>query len=215
MRKAAATFVILSLLTIQSQAVIRVTEVMSSSAQSGTSDGDWFELTNTGLTLVDLSGWSWDDNSNTPGSAGFGGVSIAAGQSIIITQEEPGGSAAWLSDWGISGVTVVALGNGAFQNFSSSGDSVNIYQGTTLISSVTFSTATQGFSFEWDTNGTSLGLSALGENGAFKAAFNGAGGGAEPAGIDIASPGYAVPEPGVIALAGLGALGLLARRRRK
>lgn len=198
---------------VSAKADLVITEVMSSSAHSsGTNNGDWFELTNTGPSSVDLSTFSWDDNSAAAGSAGFGGItSIAAGESVIVSQETVGTESSFLSDWGLtgSGVQVATIGNTDFQNFSSTGDEVNVYDGSsTLVASVSFSTATQGFTFEWDTSGNSLGLSVAGENGAYVAPSDGAGG----AGVDVGSPGV-VPEPAGFVLMGIGSL-LLARRRQ-
>ena len=193
-----------------------ITEVMSSSAHSGgTNNGDWFELTNTGATPVNITGWSWDDNSNTPGSANFGSItSIGAGQSIIFTEETIGAEASWISNWGLSGVTVVHLGSGVFQGLGAGGDAVNIYNNlSALVTSVTFGTATGGFSFEWSNTGASLGLSVIGENGAFQALQNGQTVGPGP-GVDVGSPG-AIPEPSTYALLGLGLLGIAILRRKQ
>jgi hypothetical protein len=202
------------------RADILVTEVMSSSAHpsDGTANDDWFELTNTGLSSIDITGWSWDDDSHTAGSANFGSLtSIGAGQSVIITGEAKGTEAAWLTDWGISGVTVVALGNATFQAFGANGDQVNIYNSSNaLVTSVSFGIATQGSSFAWDAGGNSLGISVVGQNGAFKAVLNG-GNAAPGPGQDIGSPGYVspVPEPGTVALLGAGVgLVLYGFRRR-
>lgn len=200
-----------------SHASLVITEVMSSSAHSGgTNNGDWFELTNTGSTAFDLTGFSWDDNTNTPGSANFGSItSIAAGQSIIFTEETIGAESSWLANWGLSGVVVVNLGSGVFQGLGAGGDAINIYDaGGALVTSVTFGTATGGYSFQWDTAGNYLGLSAIGVNGAFQALENGQTTGFG-AGVDVGSPGV-VPEPSTYAMLFVGAalLGFVLRRKR-
>ena len=201
------------------RAALVITEVMSSSIHAGgTNNGDWFELTNTGGSAVDITGWSWDDSSNIAGSANFGSItSIGAGQSIIFTEETVGAEAAWVVDWGISGVTVVNLGSSVFQGLGSGGDAVNIYNASNvLVTGVTFGAATTGFSFEWDTTGASLGLSVVGQNGAFQAAENGQTTGAGP-GIDVGSPGVAaVPEPATttMLLGGFGMMVWMLRRKR-
>jgi hypothetical protein len=202
------------------RADILVTEVMSNSLHpsDSTANDDWFELTNTGLSSIDITGWSWDDDSHTAGSAAFGSLtSIGAGQSVIITGEAKGTEAAWLADWGISGVTVVALGNATFQGLGASGDQINIYNSSNvLVTSVSFGLSTAGSTFAWDAGGNFLGISAVGQNGAFKAVSDGANASPGP-GKDIGSPGYVspVPEPATVALLGAGfGLVLYGFRRR-
>ena len=76
-----------------------------------------------------------------------------------------------------------------FSGLGSSGDSIFIWDSSeNLIVSISFGPAVEGFSFQWDTNGTYLGLSSLGINGAISN------------GNDIASPGVAIPEPSTYAL---------------
>src|SRR5436305_13505407 len=79
-----------------SHAGIVITEVnpTGSSAVSGTggtSNGytaDWFELTNTGLTSVDITGWKMDDNSHSFASAVplSEVTSIPAGKSVVFVE---------------------------------------------------------------------------------------------------------------------------------
>lgn len=197
------------------RAAIFITEVMSNSAHpGGTSNGDWFELTNTGTLSVNISGWSWDDDSNTPGTAGFGALTmIDPGQSIVVVRETAGQEAAWASDWGISGVTLVNVGAGTgVPDFSVSGDTLFVYDNTNAqVATVTFGASTEGFSFEWDGFGNPLGLSVNGENGAIQAASNGASG----SGVDVGSPGVAqIPEPSRVLLFLFGSLSLTVRRRQ-
>jgi hypothetical protein len=209
----AATVVVAALfLTWQAaHADLVVTEVMSSSSHTNSqANGDWWELYNSGPLAIDLTGYSWDDNTATAGSADFNGATIGAGQAIIICQENVGSEQAWLDAWGLSGVTVINLGNSEFQNFSGSGDEVHVYNPSLLeIAAVSFETATTGHSFVWNSAGVSLGLSVLDVDGAFQATELAGGG------PDIGSPGYAsvVPEPGVMALLAMGAFGVAAGRR--
>lgn len=198
-------------LALTAPADLIISEIMSSSNHTNSfANADWWELYNNGDAAVDLSTYSWDDNSATPGSADFNGATINPGQAIIICGESTGQEAAWAMLWGISGVTVINLGNTEFQNFSSSGDTINIYDGaSTLIASTTFGAATSGFTFEYDTDGNAMGLSVNGENGAFQATLDAGG---DP---DVGSPGTVVPEPGTLAMLGLGGLlAAFARARR-
>src|SRR4030095_6433119 len=63
-----------------------ISEVHPAGSGNGTYAADWFEVTNTSTSPVDITGWTMDDNSNAFGSAvPLNGVaSIAPGQSIVF-----------------------------------------------------------------------------------------------------------------------------------
>jgi hypothetical protein len=192
---------------------------------------DWFELTNTGASSVDISGWKMDDNSNTFANAVAlrGVTSIAAGQSVIFLEGTASGltagtapsdatiNANFLSAWfGPSIPAGVTLGNyggsGVGLGAGAAGDAVNIFDATgTLISNVSFGLATTGVSFD---NAAGLSntlisrLSVVGSNSAMTSY----------SGSEIGSPASiaAVPEPTSYAMlfAGLGLVGSMVRRRK-
>ena len=69
--------------TGSTSAQIVITEVSSSNSIE-----DWFELTNTGDTTVDLTGYYWDDNGeNGDDGSLFTQILIAPGESIIVLQD--------------------------------------------------------------------------------------------------------------------------------
>ena len=208
--RTARTFLLLALLSFSARADLIITEVMPSSSHTNTvANGDWWELYNSGASAIDLTTYSWDDNTATPGSADFNGLTINAGEAIIIGQETVGQEAAWLAAWALSGVTVINLGNTEFQNFGAGGDEIHVYDTLNVqVAAVTFGAATAGFSFEWDASGNSLGLSVNGENGAFLADASAGGG------PDVGSPGTVIPEPCTMALLSFGAVLLCGRRFR-
>jgi hypothetical protein len=134
-------------------AQIKITEAMSSSGTGGTAD--WFELTNTGSTAVDITGWKVDDNSFAYATAlSLNGVtSIPAGKSVIFIE-----SAAPTTDipafktfWGAT-LDNVEIGSytGSGIGLSSSGDGVVVFDATGVeINRVSFGAATSGKSFYW------------------------------------------------------------------
>ena len=204
-----AVFVVCLCAAAGARADLVITEVMSSSSHTNTAaNADWWELYNSGSSAIDLTGYSWDDDSQTAGSADFNGLTIAAGGTLIICGETVGAEAAWRSIWGLdASVDVVNLGNTEFQNFGATGDGIYIYDSLNqLVTNVTFGSATAGYSFEWSPSGESLGLSVIGENGAFQAVASGGGG------PDIGSPGVVIPEPMTSVLVGLCGLGAVFRR---
>ncbi|MDR2984771.1 MAG: SdiA-regulated domain-containing protein, partial [Nocardiopsaceae bacterium] len=81
-----------------SAAVPRVAVTEVDSAGSGSSYGaDWFELTNTGSTDVDLSGWKMDDSSNAASSAvpmtlAGGAQILPAGKSAVFLEDTDTGA---------------------------------------------------------------------------------------------------------------------------
>ena len=163
-----------------------ITEIMSQSAHNSPTDCDWWELTNTGDSYVDLTGYSWDDDHQRPGRNVFASITISPSESIIIRDTVTAPGDPWKDDWGLGGeVNVYDPGyfSGGFSGLGSS-DGVFLYDTDDVpVTSATYPSRTAGFSNEWAENGTSLGLSVVGENGAY-ASVN-----ASP---DVASPGHTV-----------------------
>lgn len=184
---------------------------------SATYAADWFELTNTGTSAVDISGWKMDDNSNAFGSsvALRGITSIAAGQSVIFLEGNTSGSTdatlnnafktAWFGSNTPAGFLIGNYG-GSGVGLGNTGDAVNIFDSAgTLITNVQFGASTAGFTFDNKAglNNTSIStLSAVGINGAKLSA----------SGAEVGSPG-AVPLPAALPLL-ISAFGLLGGARR-
>ena len=201
------------------QAALIITEVMSS---SGGGTPDWFEVTNTGTSAVDITDFRFDDGSKNFGlSVPLVGVtSIAAGQSVVFLETSAPETIipAFRTYWGGSATTaVIGSYTGAGVGLSSLSDAAMIF-GTSEISvaSVDFGAATTGSSFGYDLasypnqNGFG-GISVNGSNGAFISA-NALG--------NIGSPGVAffpseVPEPSRLGFLGLSFIILLFTRSRR
>lgn len=209
-------------------AEIIITEVASWSSGSSPLEADWFELTNTGVAAVDISGWKVDDSpGNFAASLALTGItSIAAGESVIFLEQANDMDAptpaeyvaAFKSLWfGASAPAGLQIGTyqGSGIGLSTGGDQVNIFDGAgTLIWGVAFGGADDSAPLSTFDNAAGLAkptqltlLSAVGVNGAFTAF------GAD----EIGSPGtiVTVPEPASLAMfvAAFGALVGSVKRR--
>lgn len=196
-----------------------VTEVMAqtSSGSASTMNGDWWELTNTGGSAINLAGYQWADTEDqvggpTPQPNFFPAITINAGESIIILEEAAANEAAWRANWSLSaGITILGTDEmlpspgvtDTFSGLSSSGDGVFFYSPAgLLLSSYTYGVNVRGTSWEAARDGSDLGLSVVGENGAVRAANN-----------DIGSPGTSVPAPALLPVVALGAFAMRRRVR--
>jgi len=152
------------------RAGLYVTEVMSKSVSTNLAAAvDWFELYNAGPAAVDLTSYSWDDNSATPGSCGFNNYTLPAGQCYIITQAETNQEAGFRAAWGIPAhVAIWNAGDAAFQNFSSGGDQIYVFDGTgSNVAYVGFGAMADGCAFQWSRQGVYLGVGEAGQYGAW------------------------------------------------
>ncbi|MDB4459642.1 lamin tail domain-containing protein [Akkermansiaceae bacterium] len=65
------TLLLFPALALPLSAQLRITEVMSNSNHSDTAaNGDWFEITNTGSTAINVAGYSFDDDDRLAGASG-------------------------------------------------------------------------------------------------------------------------------------------------
>ena len=146
---------------------------------------DWFEVTNTGNTALDITGWKMDDGSNLfDNSVAIRGLtSIPAGKSAIFFEGLADGStdaakiASFSTAWFGSATPPAGFLIGAYGGTSvglgSSGDAVNLYNSVGVLqANVTFNAATTGTTFDNTAglNSTAIStLSVAGVNGAFLA----------------------------------------------
>ncbi|RDV45148.1 hypothetical protein DOE76_07690 [Leifsonia sp. ku-ls] len=119
---------------------VRITEWMYSPSGSG---GEFIEFTNLGSTSVSLAGWSFDDDSRTPGTVPLDGLgTLAPGESAIIT-ESP--AATFRTDWSL-GAGVKVLGDNTVTLQRS--DEINLFDGpdavANLVDRLTFNDAGTG-----------------------------------------------------------------------
>jgi uncharacterized protein YjiK len=160
---------------------IFITEVSAWSSGNSPVAADWFELTNTSKAAIDITGWKFDDNSNSFAvAATLDGVSsIGAGESVVFVdvQTATGAVDAFKSNWFGTNVPVgfrIGTYNGVGSGLSTGGDAVNIYSAAgELKTNVVFGgspIATPFATFDntaLQNNTTISTLSAVGTNGSF------------------------------------------------
>lgn len=213
---AAAVFSI----ALPTHAAIIISEVDAAGSATSSYAADWFELTNTGSSAVNISGWKMDDNSNAFANAVAltGVTSIAAGQSVVFIEGNSSGSnfatvsAAFKSAWFGSNVPAnftIGYYYGSGVSLSQTTDAVNIFDSTgATVTRVDFNASSLGQTFDNKAglnNAVLSTMSVAGVNGAFTSAN----------GVEVGSPGV-VPLPGTLPLllSAFGVIGGAARTRR-
>lgn len=102
---------------------VRITEYMYSGA-----DGEFIEFTNVGDVAVDMSGWSFDDDSRVAGTQALGAFgSVQPGESVILTESV---ADTFRAAWGLcSGVKVIGGSTTGLGN----GDEINLFDGSGVL----------------------------------------------------------------------------------
>ncbi len=194
---------------------IQITEWMYNGNGTG-SAGEFVEFTNTSAAAIDMTGWSFDDNSRSPGSqslSAFG--TVQSGESVILTDES---ATAFRTDWGLSAPTKIIGGN---MNNLGRADEINLYDNVNkLIDRLTYDDQTLGGP---RTNAVSANITVakLGLNAPASAVLSVAGdqfGSYADARGEIGNPGtYPAPVPlppaAWLLISGLGIFGFVARPR--
>lgn len=175
--------------------VLRITEVAPWSSGNSPVAADWFEVTNTGARAVDMTGWKFDDVSESPsGASPLAGISsIAPGESVIYIQAAnlTNARTAFLNNWfGANPPAGLQIGSHNGDGLGTGGDAVNLFDSKdTRRAKVTFgvspSSAPLGtFDNTAATDAVAVSFKSVpGINGAFIAANSAA---------EVGSPGSAV-----------------------
>jgi hypothetical protein len=169
---------------------LSVSEIMSGS-NSTAYNADWFEIHNYGDSAVDMTGFSWDDESEIPGTSTFPAVTVQPGEAIVVLDDVAANKDDFLAEWKLYAGSVTIVANdeltGSFPSLSQNGDAVFLYDanGAEMASGV-YTTATAGFAVEFDTTGAFLGDAVDGTNGAYTSLEG-----------DVGSPGNLTPNTGL------------------
>ncbi|MEI9897603.1 MAG: lamin tail domain-containing protein [Chthoniobacter sp.] len=195
---------------------LAITEWMYNPSSTG---GEFVEFTNLSLAPINMTGWSFDDSSEIPGSeslSGFG--TVAPGESVIFTEST---AAVFRTTWGLSASVKIVGGN--TDNLGRS-DEINLYNASNvLVDRLTFNDQGTGNVAGPRTAGISgrpSSLAAIGANNASAWVLSSVGdieGSHTSTAGDVGSPGFtsfAVPEPSAI-VALIGGVGIVALRRRR
>lgn len=176
--------------------VLRITEVAPwSSGSSPLVAADWFEVTNTGARAVDMTGWKFDDVSESPsGAKPLAGISsIAPGESVIYIQTAnlTAARTAFLNSWfGANPPAGLQIGSHDGDGLGTGGDAVNLFDSNGVRKAkVAFGISPSASPFGTFDNTAGVDATAVtlksapGVNGAFIAANSA---------VEVGSPGSAV-----------------------
>lgn len=210
----ALTFLVASV----SHAQIRITEWEYNGTGSSTA-GEFFELMNIGNAPIDMTGWSYDDSSRTPGSFALSAFGVVQPKEIVILAEAT--EADFRTKWNLLPASTKVIGANT-QNLGRA-DEINIYDsGNNLVDRLTYDDQTPVGMPSIRTNGISgnpITLAALGANDKFQWKLSVVGdsyGSYMSTEGNLGNPGIfsLIPEPGSLFLTLLGLCGLGLRRKR-
>jgi uncharacterized protein YjiK len=136
------------------EAAVAITEVSPWSSGNSPYKADWWEVTNTGPTPVNLVGWKLDDSSNLLSEAVAleGVTSLAPGQSAVFIEGSTATAEAFVSAW-FGGTPPAGFEVGTYSGsgvgLSTGGDQVNLFDGAgNHVTGVAFGASTTGQTFD-------------------------------------------------------------------
>ena len=218
-RSIAALAAALLLTAATAQAQIRITEWEYNGTGTSTA-GEFVELMNVGNSPIDMTGWSYDDSSQTAGSFSLSAFGIVSPKEIVILTEAT--EADFRTKWNLLPASVKVVG-GSTQNLARA-DEVNIYDSANnLVDRLTYGDNSGPTAGSIRTNGISgnpITLAALHANDVFQwklSVSDDSYGSYTSTEGNLGNPGLftLIPEPGSLVLLVLGTAGLAVRRRSR
>lgn len=190
-------------------AQMRITEWMYSGAS-----GEFVEFTNIGNAAIDMTGWSYDDDSRTPGVVDLSAYGVVQpGQSVILTELT---AVEFRTNWALADSLGIIGENSA--NLSRN-DEINLFDSSAaLVDRLTFGDQNFPGSIRTQNKSGSTELENLGANTVLTwdlAAVGDVYGSFTSSGGDVANPGIytLVPAPGTLLLTVVA--GFVGARRRR
>jgi predicted extracellular nuclease len=204
-------------------ALLAATLVVSGAANASIQITEWMysgygpefiEFTNVGPTPIDLTGWSYDDDSRIPGTVSLSAYGVVApGESVILTE---GTETVFRTQWGLA-PTVKIIGN----NTANIGraDEINIFDATnSLVDRLAYNDqAGQGPRTQYKScniPASGYGFQVAQSSWVLASVGDAYGSWMSTTG-DIGSPGMVIPEPGALFGLGLGLVGMAGYIRRR
>lgn len=186
-------------------AAIQITEWMYRGAGGG--DREFIEFTNLGSTPVDMTGWSFDDNSREPGTFDLSGFGVVQpGESVVLTEAMATEFRLW---WSLAGTVKVV---GDLSANLGNGDEINLFDAADgLVDRLTYGSTPRTDGASATVPFADLAMTTASESWALAVNGDAFGSWANSLG-DVGNPGAYVPEPASLALLAIGAMAL--RRRR-
>lgn len=205
--KIISAIVVSLMVATAAQAGMYITEYM----YSGTV-GEYVEFSNVGSSPIDMTGWSFDDDSRLPGVLDLSAFGVVQpGESVIITEAT---ADAFRMEWNLTAAVKVI---GGYTNNLGRADEINLFDGNgTLVDRLTYGDSVfPGTIRTQNISGNPVSPAALGANDIYQWIYSSVGdefGTYCSVNGNIGNPGFYVPEPATFVL--LLMSGLLTIRRR-
>jgi predicted extracellular nuclease len=180
--------------------------------------GEFFELTNLSSLPLDMTGYSYDDSSNLPGSFPIGAFGIVQpNESVIVTESL---AANFRTAWNLPAIVKVI--GGSTENLARN-DQINMYDASNaLVTRLTFGdqdfpgTIRTQLRSGWP-QPAGIGANPINTNWVLSTVGDAQNSytSVAPSAGDIGNPGFFVPEPSTLALLTIGAMGLIRRKGKE